>query len=47
MSWSVDGDLMGWDYNILNFRGVVVARVNKVIFNHSGYNSSLLAAVTL
>lgn len=31
MSWSVDGDLMGWDYNILNFRGVVVARVNKVI----------------
>lgn len=33
MGWSVDGDLMGWDYNILDSRGVTVARVNKVIFN--------------
>lgn len=33
MGWSVDGDLMGWDYNILDSGGVVVARVNKVIFN--------------
>ena len=32
MDWSVDGDLMGWDYNILDSRGVTVARVNKVIF---------------
>lgn len=33
IGWSVDGDLMGWDYNILDSRGGAVARVNKVIFN--------------
>ena len=32
LGWNVDGDFMGWDYSILDSRGIVVARVNKVIF---------------
>lgn len=32
LGWNVNGNFMGWDYSILDSRGSVVARVNKVIF---------------
>lgn len=31
--WTVQGDMMGWDYQIVNEQGIVVAAVSKQLFN--------------